>query len=300
MLSSKISHRDPVSRALLRKERNGEPGANFGKLMAEGDGWRGLDIVCTAGPHDRPFQERHAWQSISIVLSGTFTYRRDRGPSLISPGSILLGSVGHDFECSHEHGEGDRCLSFQFDEQLFERIAREAGASRAAFNHDRLPPLRALAPLTARAAAGISRQGSLEDLAFDLAVTVLQLEGETLGNPIAVAMRDHSRVAEVLRHMEAHPEEPHTLPRLAEIAGLSRYHFLRTFKSVTGVTPHQWLLRTRLRDAARRLLSSRAPITEIALEVGFDDLSNFIRSFRTEFGISPRQYRSKSWTEVCS
>jgi AraC-like DNA-binding protein len=73
---------------------------------------------------------------------------------------------------------------------------------------------------------------------------------------------------------------------------MSPYHFLRTFKLVTGVTPHQWLLRARLRAAAQRLAGGRTPITAIALDVGFDDLSNFIRSFQAEFGRSPRQYRA--------
>jgi len=91
--------------------------------------------------------------------------------------------------------------------------------------------------------------------------------------------------------MEARPDEPHTLANLASLAGLSRYHFLRTFKRVTGITPHQWILRARLREAARRIATSREPITEIALDTGFEDLSNFIRSFRAEFGISPRKYR---------
>ena len=85
--------------------------------------------------------------------------------------------------------------------------------------------------------------------------------------------------------------EPHTLADLARSAGLSRYHFLRTFSQVTGVTPHQWILRTRLRDAANRLTATADPITDIALDVGFEDFSNFIRSFRAEFGVSPGRYR---------
>ena len=64
-----------------------------------------------------------------------------------------------------------------------------------------------------------------------------------------------------------------------------------SFRIVTGVTPHQWIIRARLRDAATRLLRSDEPITDIALDVGFDDLSNFIRGFRREFGLSPRSYR---------
>jgi len=65
------------------------------------------------------------------------------------------------------------------------------------------------------------------------------------------------------------------------------------FKAVTGVTPHQWLLRARLRDAARRLTTTPDAVTAIALDVGFDDLSNFIRSFRTEYGVSPSRYRQR-------
>jgi AraC family transcriptional regulator len=106
------------------------------------------------------------------------------------------------------------------------------------------------------------------------------------------ATRDAARVAGVLRSLEARTAELLTLGDLARAAGLSRYHFLRTFKAVTGVTPHQWLLRARLRDAAERLVTSRAPVTEIALDVGFEDLSNFIRTFRTEFGVSPSRYRA--------
>ena len=87
-------------------------------------------------------------------------------------------------------------------------------------------------------------------------------------------------------------DNAHPLSDCARAANMSPYHFLRTFKNITGVTPHQWLLRARLRDAAQRLAMSRAPVTEIALDVGFDDLSNFIRSFRAEFGLSPRQYRA--------
>ena len=82
------------------------------------------------------------------------------------------------------------------------------------------------------------------------------------------------------------------------MARMSPYHFLRSFKATTGVTPHQWLLRARLRQAAGRLATTRAPVTDIALEVGFEDLSNFTRTFHAEFGASPRQYRLAAYP-VC-
>lgn len=259
--------------------------------MAAGEGWQIVDIVCTSGPRDRPFEERHGPVSISLVLSGTFVYRSDHGSSLMSPGAMLLGNAGSTFECSHQHGEGDRCLSFQFDPELFDRLARDAAASPVAFDCNRLPPLRALAPLTARAAMAAGTQDSLEEIALELAGRVIQVAGHARRDSPAPATSDCARIVRVLRQLEAGIAEPHTLTELAHSAGLSRYHFLRTFRCVTGITPHQWLLRARLRDAAQRLVRSRDSVTEVALDAGFEDLSNFIRSFRAEFGVSPRRYR---------
>ena len=75
------------------------------------------------------------------------------------------------------------------------------------------------------------------------------------------------------------------------MAGVSAYHFLRSFARVLGVTPHQYLVRSRLRHAARLLAERDRPITDIAFAVGFADLSNFVRSFRRAAGVSPRGFR---------
>jgi len=59
------------------------------------------------------------------------------------------------------------------------------------------------------------------------------------------------------------------------------------------VTPHQYVLRARLREAAMRLAVEHARVIDIALDCGFGDVSNFNRAFRAEFGVSPRVYRLK-------
>jgi len=260
--------------------------------MAAGEGWRVVDVVCTCGPSDRIFEERFGLVSISIVLSGTFVYRSERGSSLMSPGALLLGSPGRIYEVSHPHGEGDRCLSFQFEPDVFERVAGDAGASQRLPSCDRLAPLRALAPYAARASAALSRADSFEEIALALAGAVAAVGRDAPGGAPTATARDRERIARVLNELQSGHARGHSLAGLARLAGLSPYHFLRTFTRTTGVTPHQWLLRARLRDAAERLLTSRRPITEIALDAGFDDLSNFIRSFRAEFGAAPRRYRA--------
>jgi AraC family transcriptional regulator len=72
---------------------------------------------------------------------------------------------------------------------------------------------------------------------------------------------------------------------------MSAFHFLRVFSSVVGVTPHQYLLRARLRRAARLLAGSDRPVTDVAYDVGFGDLSNFVRTFHRAAGVSPRGFR---------
>lgn len=96
-----------------------------------------------------------------------------------------------------------------------------------------------------------------------------------------------------VRRIEQRLDEEVTLGNLAREAGLSAYHFLRTFVGVTGVTPHQYVLRTRLREAAMRLNDSKTKILDLALDCGFGDVSNFNHAFRKEFGVSPRAYREQ-------
>jgi AraC family transcriptional regulator len=69
---------------------------------------------------------------------------------------------------------------------------------------------------------------------------------------------------------------------------------LRTFSRVLGVTPHQYLIRSRLRHAARLLAEDERSITEVAFDVGFGDLSNFVRTFHRAAGVSPRGFRKSA------
>ncbi len=60
-----------------------------------------------------------------------------------------------------------------------------------------------------------------------------------------------------------------------------------------GITPHQYVLRARLRDAANRLVGESDKVLDVAFDSGFGDVSNFNRAFRTEFGVSPRGFRQQ-------
>src|SRR5262245_28549096 len=186
---------DPLAAALAHKALQGCAGAASDRVVAEGEDWQIADIVCTCGPRDVPFEERSSWVSIALVLAGTFRYRGDHGAPLLSPGALLLVNAGRPFECSHAHGEGDRCLAFKFAPALFERLAQDAGTARFAFDRHRVPPVRALARATAQA---MSANGArAEEIAYALAGAVVRATGETRREPAYNS--DHGRIARVVR-----------------------------------------------------------------------------------------------------
>ena len=282
----------PVREALRHKAVHGVAGSAVARLLAEGSGWRAQDVVCSSGPRDRAFEERHDGVCVAVVLSGTFTYRNDLGRTLLTPGSLLLGDAETCFTCGHQHGEGDRCLSFHFEPAFFEQFAVDAGARKPRFRRNSLPAVRALTPLVARAVMAVKGSAALEELALDIAVAGL-LQSHDYKHR-TVSARDERRVAAVIRHLEDHYHERLALADLARLADLSPFHFLRIFRATAGLTPHQYVLRTRLRAAAVALATTATPVTEIALASGFADLSNFIRSFRAEFAMAPSSYRACS------
>ena len=244
-------------------------------VLASGPGWSVCDIVCGAGPHDRPFEEQHEDICIAAVTQGTFQYRSREGSAVLAPGALLLGNPGTCFECGHEHGTGDRCLAFSFTPALLESIVSGVpGARRAAFGVPHLPPVPALMPLLAAAVAATLADGA---------------------QPAAApSRRDERRISDALCRIEGEAHEPLALADLAYEAGMSRYHFLRTFRQVAGMTPHQLVLRTRLHRAAVRLRTSDYSISTIAFDAGFGDLSTFNRRFRRLMGCSPGAWRAGS------
>ena len=138
-----------------------------------------------------------------------------------------------------------------------------------------------------------AREGAfaVDELAARVAEIVLATVSGAGERPGMPSSRDERRVSRVLRHIEEHAEEPLGLAGLAEVALMSKYHFLRTFRRSVGVTPYQFLLGLRLRRAAVRLCTTPASVADIAFDAGFGDLSTFNKRFRDVFGASPGAFR---------
>ncbi len=131
-----------------------------------------------------------------------------------------------------------------------------------------------------------------EELALRLIERVIAALAAGRRSPAAPTGREARRVVEAIRFIESNAARPVQLQDLAAIAGMSKYHFLRVFRRLTGVTPHQYLITARMRRAALGLASSRRSVLDVALDAGFGDLSTFNKRFRATFGLTPTQYRA--------
>jgi AraC-like DNA-binding protein len=247
------------------------------------------DVRCSAGPGDAARPEVHGAFVLAYVRSGSFGVRTERGAHQLVPGGFMTGAPGDIYACSHEHGQGDQCLSFHLSPALVDMLA---GGRTPEWRTGGLPPepeLGMLAALALAAAEG-GTDVSLEEAAL-LLVDRFLARGGAARPAWAPRVVDRRRAVDVALWVEAHADQPLQLATLARHAGLSPFHFLRVFTRVLGVTPHQYLLAARLRRAARLLADPARPVTEVAFEVGFGDLSHFVRTFRRAAGVSPGRFR---------
>jgi AraC-like DNA-binding protein len=288
-----------LDEAIRERERLGAPPGLRTQLLAEGDDWAVEDVICTYRPSDASFEERHDRYRVALVGFGTFQCRSAGRRELLTPGSWLLGNARDCFECGHEHGLGDRCLAFGYAPEMFERLAFEAGVrGKPRLKALRVPPVAELAPLVAEtcvawAAADQSpTRGFWVELGVRVAAAAARLAADPARAPRSPVNAERG-VARAVRLIEHDPRAPLALDELAREASLSRFHFVRAFARVTGLTPHRYLVRARLRRAAMLLATRDARVIDIAMMSGFRDVSTFNRAYRAEFSETPRTHRER-------
>jgi len=187
---------------------------------------------------------------------------------------------------------GDECLAFHLSPGFVDLIGGDSKTWRVGG----LPPLAQLVVIGELAQAAAEGQGDagLDELGMWFASRFVEVVSGRRKSvpPSTAAARDRRRAVDAAMWIDANSPHDIDLDGAAAEAGLSSFHFLRLFSQVLGVTPHQYLVRSRLRRAARLLAEDDArPVTEISLDVGFADLSNFVRTFHRAAGVSPSGFR---------
>jgi AraC-like DNA-binding protein len=245
---------------------------------------------CEAGPGERPYPEAHESYSFAFVRKGSFGYiNRGRHFDMV-PGSFLIGRPGEEYTCTHDHHDGgDECLCFKLAPALVE----EAGGG---WQHGALAPradFMVLGELADATAAG-KTDLALEEVGLAILAKMASVGRDDGHGDDRIRPQDRKRIVDAAHWIDAHAHEEIDLAKAGRESGLSAFHFLRLFARIVGVTPHQYLIRARLRRAARLLAESDQPVTDIAYDIGFGDLSNFVRTFGRAAGLSPREFRRRA------
>jgi AraC family transcriptional regulator len=255
----------------------------------EGESIALFDYRCTAGPADKPYAEVRDAHSLSYVRSGSFGCRTLGDEHELVAGAVMVVRPGREYMATHEHhGCGDQCLSIRLSPELADPLGEVWRLARV----PPLPELMVLGELVQAAAEGRTGVGVDEAaFLFVMKASAIASGGQQVFGKVNA--KERRRAVEAALWLEANAAAPVSLEGAAREAGLSPFHFLRLFARVIGVTPHQYLLRIRLRRAAKLLAGEDLPVTEVALESGFADLSNFVRTFHRAAEMSPGKFRKK-------
>lgn len=142
--------------------------------------------------------------------------------------------------------------------------------------------------LTGHRASPLYLQGLAQCIAIHLARSYLDSSANDIVRRNALPAY---KLRRVLSAMEANLAGEFHLGHLAEVAGMSEYHFSRLFKKAAGYSPSQFFIRLRMARARQLLVETDQSVIDIGLEVGYSSPSHFSQVFKREVGVTPTQYR---------
>lgn len=242
-----------------------------------------------------------AW---SISGEVDFQEREGNGPwttNRIKKGSFFLTSGGSPYECRWKAVTAEPFISMHVSIELpLLRAAMEEvfGANAAktqlknlsAFTDTALDWLMETlrVELMRRQASPLLVQGLAQTIAVHLARNYTEVIQEPRSTSPSLP---GFKLRQITDWMAEHLAEEFHLDRVAALAGLSKFHFNRLFKSATGVSPSRYHINLRMEQAKRQLRETKKSVVEIALDVGYATPSHFAQLFRRETGLSPSDYR---------
>ena len=229
----------------------------------------------------------HEAYGLGAIEAGVERFRYRGAEHLAPSGSVVLMNPDELHTGRAETEGGWRYRMVYLDPDVVARVTGESGWwFDTAVGHD---------------AAGAQRVTALldtlwqarEPLAFDSALYALLGEFRRHAR-VPRALRDEAapRFAPVIDYLRANLARRLTLDELAAVAGLSPFHFLRSFQAQYHATPQQMLMALRLFEAKRRLAAGEPP-AQVGLASGLTDQAHLTRAFSRRYGVTPSRYQKQ-------
>lgn len=256
--------------------------------------------------------------SIKSFFGGVARYSVGRARYAVGDGSYLLLNHGQPYSLALEGVAPVESFCVFFAPGFADQVRRSLAAPAELLLSDPLhpadlPPLfertyphdRLVSPvllaMRRALAAGVAEPAWLDERMHALMAGLLLAQGAAARAAEAMPAARPATRAELYRRLhlardyaEAMFAEPVALADLADVAGMSANHLLRSFRQAFGQTPHQYISALRLARARELLAGTGLSVTEICLAVGFTSLGSFSWLFRRTFGLAPLEYRAKT------
>jgi AraC-like DNA-binding protein len=226
----------------------------------------------------------------TVAGEGHLQYERRR--YRLRAGDTMLVIVPHNHRYWVEEGGRWEFFWISMSGQEAVRVHRSIQATTGPVLRLRAETLERIAECCLRLIEGKGETpGAASAIAYE---AVGALYDDVFGSQSAAeAAEEGSAIRRVVEHVLANLDKGLSVPELAEIAGLSRAHFSRVFAASEGLPPAAFVLRERMRRAARLLTShSMLPVKEIAVMTGFEEPNYFAKVFRRFFGTSATEFRT--------
>lgn len=222
---------------------------------------------------------------IMLIEEGVCEISIPSGHFSAPKGSLVL------LDCYDEHEYGSRsgwkCLWTHFDGVLarnyYDYISENSGNVILPKNYPAIHY-----QLNAMYQEFLDRK-PVDESRFSLYITSILCSAFT--GDISAPVNNQDGLRKAISYINENFAENNSLEQLSSIASLSPYYFSRLFKEETGLTPHQYIIETRIAAAKYLLTSSSSTIMEIAYQIGFPDQSSFCACFKKREKITPASYR---------
>lgn len=248
-----------------------------------------FDVRCHAERSDRGEEERCAEVQVVVPRRGVFTVHGPRGTVVVNPGTAVVFGRGDVQRVTHPTDGGDECTVLVYADPLVEEALSSVEGCHGVIGSSTQLGAHLLT-------LGLERCREDDLVGDDAALLLLgALADDLRGRSSTPTDRAHrvraARVAEAHALLACHPDRRWTLSSIAAEVHWSPYHLARVFRSVTGMTIHDYLLRLRVGLALERLAQGETQFSRLATDLGFSHHSHFSARFRSVTGMTPRAVR---------
>lgn len=248
----------------------------------------------------------HEFTEIAIMLGGSCVYETDFSSTVISRGDVMFIPRGGTHRYLEEKNVSLMNVLFMLENLTFPyqdifadprftalfRIRSEYCRQRQFYPHLHLAEKEIEEVSGILMPAWEKQRKGLPGATLGVYGAFLQIIPVLLGAEskwISAPEKTPARISEAIGKMHERFREKVSIPRLAREVGMSESSFSRHFKTATGETPVEYLLKLRLQDAADKICNGMA-VSDAAFSSGFSDSNYFSRIFKKKYGISPRKF----------